>query len=142
MAESLTGGLLAAALTGPAGSSARFRGGLVVYTADLKASVAGVPPAVLAEYGPVHEAVALALARGAGRVCQADWGVGTTGAAGPEAHGGRPAGTVCVAVAHSAGPEYATTRQVVGDRDRVRSAAVELALRALLRQLDEREGRR
>jgi nicotinamide-nucleotide amidase len=139
VAESLTGGLLAAALTGPAGSSAVFRGGLVVYAADLKVSVAEVPPELLAEHGPVHEAVALALAQGARRVCAADWGLGTTGAAGPESHGGQPAGTVCAAVAGHDGTGVALTARIMGDRALVRSAAVDLVLDALVHQLEQRE---
>ncbi|PZS29065.1 MAG: hypothetical protein DLM59_13535 [Pseudonocardiales bacterium] len=141
VAESLTGGLLAAALTDPAGSSATFRGGLVVYAVDLKVSLAGVPAGLLAEHGPVHEAVAMALARGAGRVCDADWGLGTTGAAGPESHGGRPGGTVCAAVAHRDGWAAAMTTQFTGDRGSVRSAAVGWVLDALACELDLREGR-
>ena len=141
VAESLTGGLVAAALTAPAGSSATFRGGLVVYTADLKTSVAGVPPELLAEHGPVHEAVALALARGACRVCGTAWGLGTTGAAGPESHGGQPGGTVCAAVVRRDGPGEATTAHLPGDRSTVRSGAVDLVLLTLARQLDQLEGR-
>jgi nicotinamide-nucleotide amidase len=140
VAESLTGGLVAAALTDPAGSSATFRGGLVVYTADLKVSVAGVPAELLAEHGPVHEAIAVSLARGACRVCDTQWGLGVTGAAGPESHGGRPGGTVCAAVVRRDGPGEATTGHVAGDRAMVRSGAVDLVLLALARQLDLMEG--
>lgn len=144
VAESLTGGLIAAALTEPAGSSATFRGGLVVYAADLKATVAGVPTELLAEHGPVHEAVALALGRGASRVCGADWGLGVTGVAGPQSHGGRSAGTVCFAVAYRSGWAEATTALYAGDRGRVRSQAVVGVLAALSQQLawqsDQGEG--
>ncbi len=139
VAESLTGGLLAAALTEPSGSSATFRGGLVVYSADLKVSVGRVPAGLLAEHGPVHVDVAAALARGAVLVCGADWGLGITGAAGPEAHGGQPAGTVCVAAADRHGREVATMAQVAGDRGQVRSAAVDMALDGLARLLREQE---
>ncbi|MDP9239480.1 MAG: CinA family protein [Actinomycetota bacterium] len=140
VAESLTGGLIAAALTEPAGSSATFRGGLVVYATDLKASLAGVPAELLAEHGTVHEAIALALARGASRVCGTDWGLGITGVAGPQSHGGRPAGTVCSAVAHRSGWAAATTARYAGDRGRVRSQAVIGVLVALSQQLDRWEG--
>lgn len=139
VAESLTGGLLSAALTGAPGSSATFRGGLVVYSADLKTSVAGVPAEVLARYGPVHDVVARWLARGAREVCAADWGVGITGAAGPEPHGDRPAGTVCVGVAHRDGRVWSQTDELAGDRGAVCSAAVFLALGALLEHLDAGE---
>ena len=65
MAESLTGGLLAATIVEIAGVSAVFRGGLVVYATDLKAPLAGVPEDLLAERGPVDPDVAVALADGA-----------------------------------------------------------------------------
>jgi len=70
-AESLTGGLLAATLVDVPGASRVFRGGLVVYATDLKATLGGVPAELLAERGPVDPDVALALAKahacGAGR---------------------------------------------------------------------------
>lgn len=114
VAESLTGGLLAASLTETAGASATFRGGLVVYATDLKASVAGVPETLLRERGPVHSDVALALARGACRVCGADWGVGLTGVAGPAEQGDRPVGTVCIAVVRGHFPGYVHCRRRAG----------------------------
>src|SRR5215470_10980125 len=84
VAESLTGGLLAATLVDVPGASKVFRGGLVVYATDLKASLAGVPADLLAERGPVDPDVAVALAAGARERCGATWGLGTTGVAGPE----------------------------------------------------------
>lgn len=137
--ESLTGGLLAASLTETPGASSTFRGGLVVYATDLKTSLAGVPADLLAEHGPVHEAVAAALARGASRVCEADWGVGVTGVAGPEPQGGRPVGTVCIAVVRGGGSGSAncvvTCRHLPGDRREVRAGAVQAAVDALAQQL-------
>ncbi|MEP6697426.1 MAG: CinA family protein [Pseudonocardiales bacterium] len=137
VAESLTGGLVSATLTEPPGSSATFRGGLVVYAVDLKKSVAGVSAELLAEHGPVHEEVALALARGACQVCDADWGLGTTGAAGPESHGGRPGGTLCAAVVRRGGAGLARTTHLGGDRTAVRSASVGVVLAMLAEQLTE-----
>jgi len=84
VAESLTGGLLAATLVEVPGVSKVFRGGLVVYATDLKATLAGVDQTLLAERGPVDPDVARELAAGAARVCGADWGLSTTGVAGPE----------------------------------------------------------
>jgi nicotinamide-nucleotide amidase len=98
-AESLTGGLLAATIVEVAGASAAFRGGLVAYATDLKASLAGVAPELLAERGPVDPDVAAALARGARERCGADWGLSTTGVAGPTEQDGRPVGTVFVGLA-------------------------------------------
>src|SRR5580698_8741567 len=65
VAESLTGGMLAAALTAIPGASAAVRGGLVTYATDLKASLLGVPSALLDRHGAVHPAVAAAMAEGA-----------------------------------------------------------------------------
>ena len=67
-AESLTGGLVGAALTAVAGSSDVYRGGIVCYATDLKASLVGVPAEVLAAHGPVAAETAAALAVGAARV--------------------------------------------------------------------------
>src|SRR5690606_39530601 len=94
VAESLTGGLLAATLVDVPGASRAFRGGLVVYATDLKASLAGVPSDLLAERGAVDPDVAVALAAGARQRCGADWGLGTTGVAGPDPQDGVPVGTV------------------------------------------------
>src|SRR5262249_47562306 len=98
-AESLTGGLLAAALTETPGASSTMRGSLAVYATDLKATLAGVDPLLLAERGPVDPDVAVALAEGARRRLGATFGVGVTGVAGPDAQGDAHVGTVFVAVA-------------------------------------------
>lgn len=131
VAESLTGGLLAAALVDVPGASAAFRGGLVVYATDLKATLAGVPPALLAERGPVDPDVARALARGARTRCGAHWGLSTTGVAGPQAPDGVPVGRVYVAVA---GPRGDDVRELTlpGDRAAVRAGSVAGALALLL----------
>ena len=107
-AESLTGGLLAACLTEVPGSSAVVRGGLVVYATDLKSTLAGVDPQLLAERGPVDPDVAAALAAGARARCGADIGVGLTGVAGPDPQDGVPVGTWYVAIS---GPGPAMARR-------------------------------
>jgi nicotinamide-nucleotide amidase len=134
VAESLTGGLLGAALTELPGSSAAFRGGLVVYATDTKAALAGVPDDVLASDGAVSAATAEALASGARERLGATWGVGVTGVAGPEPQEGKPVGTVHVAVAGPTGVR-SLTRRLPGDRQRVRLLAVTGALDLLRRQL-------
>lgn len=134
VAESLTGGLLGAALTARPGSSATYRGGVVVYATDLKQSLAGVPPEVLAEHGAVSEQTALALARGAADRLGADWGLSVTGVAGPDEQEGKPVGTVFVGVAGPAG-DHAKQLRVPGDRDRVRSISVTQGLDQLRRHL-------
>ncbi len=133
-AESLTGGLLASALVDLPGSSEVFRGGLLVYATDLKASLAGVDPEILTEHGPVSTQTALALARGARDRTGASYGLGTTGVAGPLEQDGHAAGTVHVAVAGPDGEQVRTSR-LPGDRQRVRLLAVALTLDLLRRRL-------
>ncbi|MFI6266795.1 CinA family protein [Micromonospora sp. NPDC051006] len=134
--ESLTGGLLAAAIVEIAGVSGVYRGGLVVYATELKAELAGVPTGLLVERGPVDPDVAVALAEGGRRRCGADWGVATTGVAGPEPQDGKPVGLVYTAVA---GPNGTVVRQLDldGGRDHIRSAAVIEALRLLAERVRE-----
>lgn len=132
--ESLTGGLLASAIVDVAGASKVFRGALVVYATEMKAVLAEVPAALLAERGPVDPDVAVALAEGGRRRCLVDWCVATTGVAGPEPQDGKPVGLVFVAVA---GPRGARVRrlQLDGDRMAIRAATVTAALRLLLDEL-------
>jgi nicotinamide-nucleotide amidase len=133
-AESLTGGLVAATLVEIPGVSAVFRGGLVVYATDLKSLLAGVPEKLLAERGPVDPDVALALAAGARARCGADWGLATTGVAGPDPQDGKPVGLVYVAVA---GPAGATVRELrlTGTRAEIRTRTVTAVLTLLTDQL-------
>jgi nicotinamide-nucleotide amidase len=122
-AESLTAGLVAAALTTVPGASAVVRGGLVVYATDLKDRLAGVPAELLAAHGAVHPDVASALASGARTVCGADWGLGLTGVAGPDPQDGVTPGTVYFGIAQSSGTT--TVRlDLAGDRHRIRAGAV------------------
>ncbi len=133
VAESLTGGAVAAALTDMAGASATFRGGAVVYATDMKAHY-GVDAALLAERGPVDPDVALALAAGVRDAFGATYGVATTGVAGPDPVGPYPVGAVYVAVA---GPDSARVarRDLRGDRARIRRLTVVHALELLRREL-------
>jgi nicotinamide-nucleotide amidase len=134
-AESCTAGLLAAALTEVPGASAWYRGGLVVYSDDLKRSLAGVSEETLAAHGAVSAPVALELAAGARSRCAADHGVGVTGIAGPS--GGtdaKPVGLVHMAVA-SPGVEREARFVFRGDRDLIRARAASAALDLLRRGL-------
>jgi nicotinamide-nucleotide amidase len=130
-AESLTGGLIAAAITEVAGSSATFRGGVVSYATDLKASLLGVDPTVLGRHGPVHAEVAAAMARGVRDRLRATYGLASTGVAGPDGQHGRPPGEVHLALA---GPDVGhfgvvvKSLELAGDRAAVRSAAVRHAV--------------
>src|ERR1700741_4203686 len=104
-AESLTAGLLAATLAGVAGASVVLRGGLITYIEDTKIALAGVAPHLPEGVGPVSPPTARALAVGARQRCASTWGVGLTGVAGPEPHGGHPVGTVFLGLARPVGAE-------------------------------------
>jgi nicotinamide-nucleotide amidase len=103
----------------------------VVYATDLKASLAGVPEDLLADRGPVDPDVAALLAAGARRRCGADWGLGTTGVAGPEPQAGVPPGTVYLGVAGPDGAATARRLDLPGDRATIRRATVAAALALL-----------
>lgn len=134
-AESLTGGLVVAALVDVPGASAHVRGGVVAYATDLKASALGVDPVLLDRQGPVDPVVAAQMAEGARRILGADVGVATTGVAGPDAQGGNPVGTAFVAVATPSGAVGSALR-LAGSRDDIRRATVRGALELCLAQLN------
>ena len=104
-----------------------YRGGVVVYATDLKAKLAGVPEDLLAAVGPVHPDTAAALATGVRERLGADYGLATTGVAGPDPQAGIEAGTVYVA---AAGPSSVQVRklQLSGDRTAVRRESVRAVL--------------
>ncbi|NLE96543.1 MAG: CinA family protein [Propionibacterium sp.] len=136
--ESITGGGIGAALTTVPGASAVFRGGLITYARDLKASLAKVDPRSIAEDGVVNEITAYQMARGARIVCHADWAVATTGVAGPTETDGATVGTVWFAVVGPAmgmsnPPVYTELRHFDGDRESIREQSVDFALAMLLR---------
>ncbi|MEV7195632.1 CinA family protein [Streptomyces sp. NPDC093510] len=99
VAESLTGGLVAAEITSVAGASKVFRGSVTAYATELKRDVLGVDGTLLDERGAVDPEVARQMADGVRKVLGADWGLATTGVAGPDPQDGQPVGTVYVAVA-------------------------------------------
>lgn len=135
LAESCTGGLLAARLTAVPGASDFFERGMVTYSNRSKLELLGVPETLLREHGAVSEPVARAMAAGALRAASADVGVGITGIAGPS--GGspeKPVGLVYIALAGALG-DVAHRRLFPGDRERVRQQAVQVALEMLRRSL-------
>jgi nicotinamide-nucleotide amidase len=136
VAESLTGGLVAAALTDIPGASAAFRGGVVTYATELKASLLGVSPVMLARHGAVYPAVATAMAEGVRTRLGATYGLATTGVAGPEPADGQPVGTAHIAVS-VADDTVVRTIALAGDRQQIRRLTVEHALGLLLGRLGE-----
>jgi nicotinamide-nucleotide amidase len=136
VAESLTGGLLGAAITTVPGASVVFRGGVIAYATDLKAALLGVPKALLADRGAVDPEVAGAMAAGIRDRLGAAIGVATTGVAGPDPQDGKPPGTVHIAVRAGGGPVIQTLA-LSGGRDEIRGAPVERSLRLLWSVLGE-----
>lgn len=143
-AESLTAGLVVAALGSVAGVSAVLRGGVVAYTPAAKRDILGVDATLLERGGTVQAEVAEQMARGACRLFGARFGVATTGVAGPGSAEGRDAGTVYVCVRDDdTGEAFTRFEQFAGDRDEVRRSTAALALRVLARVAEQNppEGR-
>lgn len=136
LAESCTGGMVAARLTDVPGSSAYVCGGVVAYANAVKRDVLGVTEEALASHGAVSEPVAAAMAEGVRRALRSDIGVSVTGIAGPD--GGteaKPVGTVCFSVAGPGAQATTVTRHVPGDRDLIRRWSVMVALDLVRRAL-------
>lgn len=129
--ESLTGGLVAAALTDVPGASAVFRGGLVTYASDLKASLAHVDAEFIGKHGVINAETACQMAQGARVAMGVDWAVACTGVAGPAPQDGAEPGTVFIAVA---GSDRVEARQLalVGQRRQIRQACVAHCLQLVL----------
>ena len=130
VAESLTGGLLGAAITTVPGASTVFRGGVIAYATDVKAALLGVSAALLAERGAVDPDVAGAMAAGVRERLGAAIGAATTGVAGPDAADGKPPGTVHIAVS-TAGGTVVQTLALSGGRAEIRRDTVERSLRLM-----------
>ena len=121
-AESLTGGDVGGAICTIAGASEYYLGGVISYASAVKAAVLGVDRGLLERCGSVDAEVAVQMAAGTARVCGADYGVSTTGVAGPEPHDGKPVGTVFIGVFGPAGAA-AHERHYTGDRAQIRAQA-------------------
>jgi nicotinamide-nucleotide amidase len=134
-AESLTGGSLGVRLSASPGSSDFFLGSAVCYTAAAKHAVLGVRQETIDGPGVVSEECAMEMARGARRLYDADVALSVTGVAGPDEHGGRPRGTICLGLA-AEGVDVARTLRAPGDRAQVRRWAEQAALDVLRRHLE------
>jgi nicotinamide-nucleotide amidase len=138
IAESLTGGALAAAVVDVPGASKMFLGSIVAYDTSLKSSLLGVDEALLAKVGAVDSQVAAQMAEGArlrlataAKVSKAATvGLACTGVAGPDSQDGKPVGTVFIAVDTPGG---ALVREflVPGDRAKIRNSTIGSALNLL-----------
>ena len=135
VAESLTGGRLAAAVTAVPGASAVFLGGVVTYATDLKVSLLGVPASLVREHGVVSAECARAMASGVRGLSGSTYALSTTGVAGPDSQEGRPVGTVFVGLA---GPTGVASEALAlsGDRLEIAEETVRRAVAALVGRLD------
>jgi len=133
-AESLTGGMIGAALTAVPGASKVYAGGIVSYTNEVKHRILGVPEELLENCGAVSEPVAKQMALGAKEALQADVAVAVTGLAGPDGDEfGHPVGTVFIGYADDK-TALAYEYHFKGDRESVRQQTVETALELILEQ--------
>jgi nicotinamide-nucleotide amidase len=135
-AESCSGGRLAARLTAIAGASRVFSGGVVAYANDIKMRMLGVSDALLNKWGAVSEPVAAAMAQGVRKKFRSDWGIATTGIAGPGGGSAqKPVGLVYVAVAGPSGTCRTERLRLTGGRNWNQEAAATAAMNALRRRL-------
>src|SRR5579863_6556250 len=135
VAESCTGGLVGERITSVSGSSRYFAGGAIVYSNQLKTTLAGVDPGLIEKHGAVSREAAAALAEGIRQRCSTTLGLGVTGIAGP--NGGtpeKPVGLVFHALASNDGTEV-IERKFPGDRKRIRRFASQQALDMVRRKL-------
>ncbi|WP_159773663.1 CinA family protein [Streptomyces sp. HM190] len=142
VAESLTGGLVAAALTDVPGASQAFRGSVTAYATEVKHRLLGVDATLLDRRGAVDPQVAAQMADGVRRALGADWGISTTGVAGPAPQDGQPVGTVHVAVAGPSGTDSGASSggkvaslRLNGGRAEIRMESVRSVLALLLEEL-------
>jgi nicotinamide-nucleotide amidase len=136
-AESCTGGLVAAACTSRAGSSAWFERGVVTYSNAAKTELLGVPASSIAAHGAVSAEVARAMAEGAIARTPASFAVAVTGIAGPDGgSAAKPVGTVWIATCARGGAGDAVLLQANGDRAAVRTQSVLRALELLLARVE------
>ncbi|OBS10163.1 CinA family protein [Acidihalobacter prosperus] len=132
-AESCTGGWIAKRVTDVSGSSAWFEAGFVTYSNRMKAALLGVPESVFASAGAVSEACVRAMVAGALERASGDIAVAVSGIAGPGGGSSdKPVGTVWFGYAQNGGTIEAECHRFEGNRDAVRRAAVDRALRGLL----------
>jgi nicotinamide-nucleotide amidase len=116
------------------GSSEYFRGGFITYTNAMKVELLGVDPELLKEFGAVSSETAEAMAIGARRRTGATYALSITGNAGPDQDGAAPVGTMYVGLADAAGVQV-MHRQFFGDRQRIRTFVVQMAMDLLRRKM-------
>ena len=131
VAESCTGGNIASKSTAMAGASAYFMAGVVSYSNDAKSDILGVNPELIATYGAVSEQVAIAMAEGVKRVGKSDYGIATTGIAGPSGGSAeKPVGTVWFGIS-TPNRTFAVMKNCGTDRGQIIERATAHAIRLL-----------
>ena len=135
IAESCTGGKLAAAFTAIPGASAYFKGAVVAYETVQKTGILGVSESLIKQYSVVSKEVASAMALGVQKLMDSDFAVATTGNAGPTKGDSEAAvGTVCIAIAHPKGV-YSEIFSMGNHRERIVQKTVNKALALLQKEI-------
>lgn len=135
-AESCTGGLLSGRIINVAGVSAVYKQGYITYSDEAKQKILGVPEEILTQYTAVSAQTAEKMAEGTCRMAGSDWGLSTTGYAGPEGGSkGEPAGLVFLGCSHH-GRTCTKKLLLSGSRQEIRTAAVTEALAFLKEQMN------
>lgn len=136
VAESCTGGAIAQKFTAMAGASAYFHAGVVAYSNEAKADILGVNADDIARYGAVSEQVAIQMAEGVRRVGRSDYGISTTGIAGPSGGSAeKPVGTVWIGIATPKG-SFAVLKNCGTDRGQIVQRATAYAIQLLQNNFD------
>ena len=136
VAESCTGGAIAQKFTAMAGASAYFHAGVVAYSNEAKADILGVNADDIARYGAVSEQVAIQMAEGVRRVGKSDYGISTTGIAGPTGGSAeKPVGTVWIGIATPKG-SFAVLKNCGTDRGQIVQRATAYAIQMLQNNFD------
>jgi len=134
VAESLTGGLVAASLTQIPGASVVFKGGIIAYGDEIKQQVLKVDPALITKFTSISDPVAQSMATNVREIMNTDIGIATTGVAGPDKSDGFAPGIVFVAI--SIGDHKICQKlELVGDRTQIRDQSVNEIFKLTLSQL-------
>lgn len=133
-AESITGGALADLVSASPGASETYLGGVVSYATSIKLALLEVQQATVSEQGVVSASCAAEMAAGVRRLLKADWGISTTGVAGPTEQEGKRVGTVFVGLAGPTGTE-SHQLSLDGDRAAIRATTCTEAATLLLERL-------
>ena len=134
VAESLTGGLVAASLTEIPGASKVFRGSITAYADEIKQNILNVKDETITNFTSISEQVALEMAINVRTIMKSDIGISTTGVAGPEKSAGFAPGLVFVAI--SIGDHNMCQKlEITGDRSKIRNQTVHEILQLTLSRL-------